>query len=346
MSGLRFTGAASVRSHATLGSPPCHPSSVNVPRHRALLRTQTTGWIYPRVPGRKRGLAEDVLSLVFAVIVLAASAHDKTSGLAMLDQAADHTGGTVEKAMGDVGFHSQVVTVGADRASTSRSFNATRRRRGLFRRRSDGGSSRPTGPLILHRRLVRDRGPPPASPTASRLARRTCPSTRTTPAYLPSSTTPPDRCGPGASAKPRPRTAAGLRRRGLHTAHAGRVEAGAPRRRCSAACPASLSRSPYSVTSRTSPHSHPRTCVGRPSKYGSGRTQRRTSRRPCTRHWPALTRRTSVMPGPASSHRRRDLDHEVVSQRASPEPRRSGPTCGPCREPPGTRRGADPPCGP
>lgn len=66
-----------------------------------------------RVPGRKRGLAVDVLGLVIAVVVLAASAHDTTAGVALLDQVADHTGGTVEKALADQGFKNQVTAHGA-----------------------------------------------------------------------------------------------------------------------------------------------------------------------------------------------------------------------------------------
>lgn len=41
-----------------------------------------------KVPGRKRGLAVDVLGLVIAVIVLAASVHDNTAGIALLDRVA------------------------------------------------------------------------------------------------------------------------------------------------------------------------------------------------------------------------------------------------------------------
>jgi hypothetical protein len=41
-----------------------------------------------RVPGRKRGLAVDVLGLVAAVVVLAASAHENTAGIALLDRVA------------------------------------------------------------------------------------------------------------------------------------------------------------------------------------------------------------------------------------------------------------------
>ncbi len=98
-----------------------------------------------KVPGRKRGLAVDVLGLVIAVIVLAANTHDNAAGVALLDQVAGNTGGTVEKALVDQGFKNQVLAHGAAAwASTSRSSNATRRRRASSRSRSGGGSSRPT----------------------------------------------------------------------------------------------------------------------------------------------------------------------------------------------------------
>jgi hypothetical protein len=50
-----------------------------------------------KVPGRKRCLAVDVLGLVVAVVVLAASAHENTAGIALLDRVAAHAG-TVSKA--------------------------------------------------------------------------------------------------------------------------------------------------------------------------------------------------------------------------------------------------------
>lgn len=56
------------------------------------------------VPGRKRGLAVDVLVLVIAVTVLAADTHDNAAGVALLDQVAEHTGGTVRKVLVDQGF--------------------------------------------------------------------------------------------------------------------------------------------------------------------------------------------------------------------------------------------------
>src|SRR3954468_10194780 len=48
-----------------------------------------------RVHGRKRGLAVDVLGLVIAVVELAANAHDNAAGNLLLDQVAEHAGGTV-----------------------------------------------------------------------------------------------------------------------------------------------------------------------------------------------------------------------------------------------------------
>ena len=58
-----------------------------------------------KVPGRKRCLAVDVLGLVIAVVVLAASAHENTAGTALLDQVAASTP-TVSTALVDQGFKS------------------------------------------------------------------------------------------------------------------------------------------------------------------------------------------------------------------------------------------------
>jgi len=61
-----------------------------------------------KVPGRKRCLAVDVLGLVIAVVVLAASAHENTAGTVLLDRVAASTG-TVSRALVDQGFKSSVV---------------------------------------------------------------------------------------------------------------------------------------------------------------------------------------------------------------------------------------------
>lgn len=65
-----------------------------------------------KVPGRKRGLAVDVLGLVIAVVVLAASVHDNAFGTALLDKVAAGSGGTVTKALVDQGFKKTVVDHG------------------------------------------------------------------------------------------------------------------------------------------------------------------------------------------------------------------------------------------
>ncbi len=50
----------------------------------------------------------DVLGLVVAVVVLAASAHENTAGIALLDQVAGQRG-SVKKALVDQGFKKKVV---------------------------------------------------------------------------------------------------------------------------------------------------------------------------------------------------------------------------------------------
>lgn len=57
-----------------------------------------------KTPGRKRGLAVDVLGLIIGVVVLAASAHDNEAGIVLLDQAAERCGMRLEKVLVDQGF--------------------------------------------------------------------------------------------------------------------------------------------------------------------------------------------------------------------------------------------------
>jgi transposase len=66
-----------------------------------------------KVPGRKRGLAVDVLGLIIAVVVMAAGTHENTLGKALLDKVALATP-TVTKAWVDQGFKTSVVEHGAD----------------------------------------------------------------------------------------------------------------------------------------------------------------------------------------------------------------------------------------
>ncbi len=121
-----------------------------------------------KVPGRKRGLAVDVLGLVIAVTVLAASAHDNAAGIALLDQVAENAGGTVEKALVDQGFKKAVVdhgtALGVDVQIVERNPQDT----GFVPQPKRWRVEQTYGILILHRRLVRDYEHHPAS-SASRV---------------------------------------------------------------------------------------------------------------------------------------------------------------------------------
>ncbi|WTH12120.1 transposase [Streptomyces sp. NBC_01578] len=66
-----------------------------------------------RTPGRKRGLAVDVLGLIIGVVVLAASPHNNAAGRSLLDQAAERCGNRLEKALVNQGFKDEVVIHGA-----------------------------------------------------------------------------------------------------------------------------------------------------------------------------------------------------------------------------------------
>jgi len=115
-----------------------------------------------RVPGRKRGLAVDVLGLIIAVVVTAASATDNTIGGRLLDEVVAYTP-TVTKAWVDTGFKDDVAIHGAllgidveqvKRADTSRGFIPQPRRWVV---------EQTNGTLMLHRRLTREYESNPAS---------------------------------------------------------------------------------------------------------------------------------------------------------------------------------------
>jgi hypothetical protein len=61
--------------------------------------------------------------------VLAASTHDNAAGIALFDQVADHTGGTVRKALVDQGFKNQVaahgILLGIDVETVERNLQET-----------------------------------------------------------------------------------------------------------------------------------------------------------------------------------------------------------------------------
>jgi len=109
-----------------------------------------------KVPGRKRGLAVDVLGQVIAVVVLAASVHDNAFGTALLDKVAAGSGGTVTKALVDQGFKKTVVDhgqqVGIDVEVVERNPAET----GFVPQPIRWRVEQTNGILMLHRRLVRD----------------------------------------------------------------------------------------------------------------------------------------------------------------------------------------------
>lgn len=119
-----------------------------------------------RVPGRKRGLAVDVLGLVIAVIVVAASVHDNAAGIALLDQVAVAAGGSVSKALVDQGFKNQVVTHGAALGIDVEIVRRNPQERGFVPQPKRWRVEQTFATLILHRRLVRDYEHRPASSTS------------------------------------------------------------------------------------------------------------------------------------------------------------------------------------
>ncbi|MFD7057702.1 IS5 family transposase [Streptomyces mirabilis] len=108
-----------------------------------------------KVPGRKRGLAVDVLGLVIAVVVLAASVHENAFGTALLDKVAANAG-TVKKALVDQGFKKTVLDhgqqVGIDVEVVERNPADT----GFVPQVKRWIVEQTNGILMLHRRLVRD----------------------------------------------------------------------------------------------------------------------------------------------------------------------------------------------
>jgi transposase len=110
----------------------------------------------------------DVLGLVIAVTVLAACTHDNAVGIALLDQVAEHTGGTVEKTLIDQSFKKQVAAhstlLGIDVETVERNPQEA----GFVPQPKRWRVEQTYGILILHRRLVRDYEQRPAS-SASRV---------------------------------------------------------------------------------------------------------------------------------------------------------------------------------
>nr|WP_214660345.1 IS5 family transposase [Streptomyces typhae] len=108
-----------------------------------------------KVPGRKRGLAVDVLGLVIAVVVLAASVHDNAAGIALLDKVAADTD-TVQKALVDQGFKNAVAARGEKVGIEVEIVERNPAQTGFVPIPKRWIVERAYGILMLHRRLVRD----------------------------------------------------------------------------------------------------------------------------------------------------------------------------------------------
>ncbi|PJJ06571.1 IS4 family transposase [Streptomyces sp. 2333.5] len=108
-----------------------------------------------KVPGRKRGLAVDVLGLVIAVIVLAASVHDNTAGTALLDRVAAQSD-TVRKVLVDQGFKTTVVSHGASLGIDVEIVERNPAGTGFVPQPKRWVVEQTLGTLNLQRRLVRD----------------------------------------------------------------------------------------------------------------------------------------------------------------------------------------------
>ncbi|HEX4814921.1 MAG TPA: transposase [Nonomuraea sp.] len=117
-----------------------------------------------KVPGRKRGLAVDVLGLVIAVVVTAASIHDNAIGNALLDRVAAATEpGSVQTALADQGFKTSVVAHGATRGIDVRIVERNPAQSGFVPQPKRWVVEQTYGTMSLHRRLVRDYEHDPAS---------------------------------------------------------------------------------------------------------------------------------------------------------------------------------------
>ncbi|MFF2132064.1 IS5 family transposase [Streptomyces olivochromogenes] len=115
-----------------------------------------------KVPGRKRGLAVDVLGLVVAVVVLAASVHDNVFGTALLDKVAAGPS-TVTKALVDQGFKKTAVDHGAGLGIAVEIVGRNPADHGFVPQPIRWRVEQTNGILMLHRRLVRDYEHRPAS---------------------------------------------------------------------------------------------------------------------------------------------------------------------------------------
>jgi transposase len=115
-----------------------------------------------RSPGRKRGIATDVLGLLISVVVVAASVHDNAIGIALLDKVAVHNP-SVTKAWVDAGFKNAVATHGTGLGIDVEVVQRDPGVKGFAPVPKRWVVEQTWGTLMLHRRLVRDYETLPAS---------------------------------------------------------------------------------------------------------------------------------------------------------------------------------------
>lgn len=109
-----------------------------------------------KTPGRKRGLAVDVTGLVIGVVVLPASAHENTAGIALLDQVAQRCGNRLEKVLVDQGFKDATVIHGLLLGITVDVVKRNPEDHGFVPQPRRWVVEQVNGTLILHRRLARE----------------------------------------------------------------------------------------------------------------------------------------------------------------------------------------------
>lgn len=105
----------------------------------------------------------DVLGLVIAVVVLAASVHDNAFGTTLLDKVAASASGSVTKALVDQGFKKTVVDHGKRLGIEVEVVERNPADAGFVPQPIRWRGEQTNGILMLHRRLVRDYEHRPAS---------------------------------------------------------------------------------------------------------------------------------------------------------------------------------------
>lgn len=115
-----------------------------------------------KVPGRKRCLAVDVLGLVIDCVVLPASAHENTAGIALLDGVTGQCD-TVKKALVDQGFKKSVVEHGTNVGIDVEVVERNPDDKGFVPQAKRWIVEQTNGILMFYRRLVRDYEHRPAS---------------------------------------------------------------------------------------------------------------------------------------------------------------------------------------